>query len=466
MRQSIRGPFTCWTTLRRRARLQSHPGQGRRTPPQTPISSVQAARGLTQGVNLGCSTHNRLILGRRAMEGSTPSRVQILDAGPRGAANLEAMSALSTGKRGKLCFFKGDEGGTPIGSHTVFDFSGHQQNVGMVQTWNQCQQMVLTTEDKPESLLLMDTETGSTLSELEMRRQQRNWKLSIDSVTPMQKFEQYKATNEYSLFGLGDGGKTVFALNHDSRAGENVEEFIIRADSSRKYKSYTFTCHAQTRAGNLALGRTDGGVALYDAIMQSENASCVLDGMPGPVTSLDVAADGSMIVWTTPEFVFFSSPSEEHWTKGKKVGKPAVLPLAVAPADLDKMLASSSSAPSQNASASADTSKGQTCSEPKHDPSPFLSPCASLSPNVRSAATQMAARRCRIGCLCGSTRARRGTSMGSPSARSSRTAARGRCAGPSQRRLRHGSCSTTARVRGRRPSMVWPLRSAGLSFGM
>ena len=57
------------------------------------------------------------------------------------------------------------------------------------------------------------------------------------------------------------------------------------------------------------LGRTDGGVALYDAIMQSENASCVLDGMPGPVTSIDVSADGSMLVWTTPEFVFFSSPS-------------------------------------------------------------------------------------------------------------------------------------------------------------
>ena len=73
-------------------------------------------------------------------------------------------------------------------------------------------------------------------------------------------------------------------------------------------------------------------MALYDAIMQSENASCVLDGMPGPVTSLDVAADGSMIVWSAPEFVFFSkSPSEEHWTKEKKVGKPAVLPLAVAP---------------------------------------------------------------------------------------------------------------------------------------
>merc|ERR1719399_1291484 len=159
----------------------------------------------------------------------------------------------------------------------------------------------------------------------------------------MMKFEQYKQANEFNLFGLGDGGKTVFALSHDSRASENIEEFVIRADASRKYKSYTFTCHAQTRAGNLVLGRTDGGVALYDAIMQSEKASCVLDGHPGPVTSIDVAADGSMIVWTTPEFVFFSCPSESHWGKaevGKKRKKPAVLQLAVAPDITAKIAAS------------------------------------------------------------------------------------------------------------------------------
>jgi len=241
---------------------------------------------------------------------------------------------LSTGKKGTVSFFKGDENGTAIGSHNVFDFSGAQQNVGMVQTWNQCEQMLLTTEDKAESLLLMDTEKGAVLNELSLRRQQKNWKLTIDSVTPMQKFEQYKQSQMLNLFGLGDEGKTVFALNHDSRAGENVEEFVIRADASRKYKTYTFTCHAQTKGGNLVLGRTDGGVALYDAIMQSENASCVLDGMPGPVTSIDVAADGSMIIWTTPEFVFFSKPSVEHWSKGKKVKKPAVLQLAVRPDDL------------------------------------------------------------------------------------------------------------------------------------
>jgi len=270
---------------------------------------------------------------------ATPFRSaqQTLDAGPRGASNLEAMSALSTGKKGKLHFFKGDESGTPIGSHTVYDLHGDKQSVGMVQTWNQCNQMLLTTADKRESVLVMDTETGAAVNELSLRRQQKNWKLSVDSITPMMKFEQYRQTAELGLFGLGDGGNTVFALNHDARAGENVEEFVIKADSSRKYKTYTFTCHAQTRAGNLVLGRTDGGVALYDAIMQKENASCVLDGMPGPVTSIDVAADGSMIVWTTPEFVFFSRPSEEHWTKGKKVRKPEVLQLALAPAAMAQL---------------------------------------------------------------------------------------------------------------------------------
>jgi hypothetical protein len=242
--------------------------------------------------------------------------------------------------RAQLHFFKGDDNGTLIGSHNVYDFHGEAQNVGMVQTWNQCEQMLLTSVDKAESVLLMDTETGSALSELSLRRQQKNWKMTVDSITPMQKFEQYKASKEFNLFGLGDGGKTVFALSHDSRSGENVEEFVIRADSSRKYKSYTFSCHAQTKGGHLVLGRTDGAVALYDAIMQSEKAACVLDGMPGPVTSIDVSADGSMVVWTTPEFVFFSCPSEAHWTSGVKPGgKPAIVKLDVRREDLQKMVA-------------------------------------------------------------------------------------------------------------------------------
>ncbi|KAL3917495.1 MAG: hypothetical protein SGPRY_006383 [Prymnesium sp.] len=164
----------------------------------------------------------------------------------------------------------------------------------MVQTWNQCNDMLLTSGTKRESILLMDTETGATKSELSIRRQQKNWNLHVDSITPMQKFEQYKSTQEYGLYGLGDEGHTVFAMNHDTREGKNVEEFVIRADSHRKYKSYTFTCHAQLAA----------------------RCRCVLDSQPGPVTSLDVAADGSMIAWTTPEF-------------GKKVAKPRVLQLTV-----------------------------------------------------------------------------------------------------------------------------------------
>merc|ERR1712224_902839 len=99
----------------------------------------------------------------------------------------------------------------------------------------------------------------------------------------------------------------------------------------------TFSCHAQTKGGYLVLGRTDGGIALYDAIMQSENASCVIGGMPGPVTSVDVSASGDMIVWTTPDFVFFTCPAEGNWSKGSKEPKPAVLKLVVSKGDLEKL---------------------------------------------------------------------------------------------------------------------------------
>ncbi len=264
---------------------------------------------------------------------TTPTNQQTIDAGPRGAANLEVMCALSTGKKNTLKFFKGDDDATPIGEHTIYDFAGEKQDVGMVQTWNQCKEMLLTTHDKPDSILLMDTELGAIKSELSVRRQQKNWKLNIESITPMQKFEQYRPNQEYQLFGLGDGGRTVFAMSHDSRAGENVEEFVIGADSHRKYKSYVFTCHAQTKGGYLALGRSDGAIALYDYIMKSENASCVISGRPGPVTSIDVSADGSMIAWTTPDECYFTCPSPGNWEKSTKDPKPLVLRLAVAPAD-------------------------------------------------------------------------------------------------------------------------------------
>ena len=62
-------------------------------------------------------------------------------------------------------------------------------------------------------------------SELSLRRQRASWNLKVDSITPQQKFEQYRQTNEYQMFGLGDGGQTVFAMSHDARAGENVEEY-------------------------------------------------------------------------------------------------------------------------------------------------------------------------------------------------------------------------------------------------
>jgi len=86
---------------------------------------------------------------------------QILDAAPRGGANIEVMCALATGKKGTvwppqprslalssthLChfhahcwqvsFFKGDEAGTPIGAHKVFDFNGENQDVGMVRRFH------------------------------------------------------------------------------------------------------------------------------------------------------------------------------------------------------------------------------------------------------------------------------------------------------------------------------------------
>lgn len=148
----------------------------------------------------------------------------------------------------------------------------------------------------------------------------------------MQKFEQYRSGQDIALYGLGDNGRTVFHLQHDGRTGENVEQHVIGADACRKYKSYVFTCQAQSGAGYLALGRSDGAVALYDAVMKKEDATTVLNGQPGPVTAVDLSADGSELVWTTPDFIFFAALRAEHWARGQKE-KPRAMRLDVRPED-------------------------------------------------------------------------------------------------------------------------------------
>ena len=70
--------------------------------------------------------------------------------------------------------------------------------------------------------------------------------------------------------------------------------------------------------------------------------AAVIDGMPGPVESIDVSADGGMIAWTTPEFVFLTCPNARNWQKGVKEPKPAVLKLSISASDraaLDDSLA-------------------------------------------------------------------------------------------------------------------------------
>ena len=144
----------------------------------------------------------RTVTGVGSMPLHTP---QVLDAGPRGGAAGEVLSALSSKKQ--LHFFKGD--GEELGTYTAFDIKREAQNVGMVQLWNQSNDMLLTSVDKREAVIVMDTETGQCKSELSLRRQQANWNLRVDSITPMQKFEQYKANQSYQIYGLGDDGRVL-----------------------------------------------------------------------------------------------------------------------------------------------------------------------------------------------------------------------------------------------------------------
>jgi len=74
------------------------------------------------------------------------------------------MSALGSSRKQRLYFFTGDD--QAIGSHAVRDMSGVDQSVDSVVAWSQCREMLLTSADKRQAVLVMDTERGVTKSEL------------------------------------------------------------------------------------------------------------------------------------------------------------------------------------------------------------------------------------------------------------------------------------------------------------
>lgn len=74
------------------------------------------------------------------------------------------MSALGSARKQRIFFFTGED--QAIGSHAVKDLLGEAQSVDSVVSWSQCREMLLTSADKRQSVLVMDTERGVTKSEL------------------------------------------------------------------------------------------------------------------------------------------------------------------------------------------------------------------------------------------------------------------------------------------------------------
>lgn len=83
---------------------------------------------------------------------------------PLTARSAEILSALGSSQKKRLFFFADED--KAVGSHAVTDLAGVAQSVDSVQTWDRCSTMLLTSADKREAVLLMDTETGTTTSEL------------------------------------------------------------------------------------------------------------------------------------------------------------------------------------------------------------------------------------------------------------------------------------------------------------
>ncbi|KAJ1624103.1 hypothetical protein T492DRAFT_277362 [Pavlovales sp. CCMP2436] len=147
-----------------------------------------------------------------------------LDGGPRGTSGSEIMSALGSSRKQRIFFFTGDD--KEIGSHAVKDIMGDAQSVDSVVAWSQCREMLLTSADKRQSVLVMDTERGVTKSELSLRRERKNWNMTVDSIAPMQKWEQYNRSDEIHLYAVALAVVTAHAQRY--KRIEKKEQFYIK----------------------------------------------------------------------------------------------------------------------------------------------------------------------------------------------------------------------------------------------
>ncbi len=238
--------------------------------------------------------------------------------------------------------YRGDTG-EELDSLSVFDGINTRtpvRAISQVMALDTKGNVLLRTPSNKTSYLAVNLESGKTTDQVAVSwTPQRGKELTLQSITPQQRFAQYKeGSSVVELFGIGGDDRSVlFGGMYDQRASETPHQMKIASGSAHQFSSIEFTCAATTAKGFMVTGDTKGKVRLYEDV---KKAVAVLDSnaVGDPVLGVDVTADGCYISWTTATHVYVVHYPEGASSWGAR-GSVKPTPVSLVARNADRILA-------------------------------------------------------------------------------------------------------------------------------
>lgn len=165
--------------------------------------------------------------------------------------------------------------------------------------YDQDTKLLLLNPNKKGQVYEMDLEYGKVVQEY-------NAGDAVPDIrTLAQKSKYAERTSEAVVLGVNSN--TVFSLDPRQQGRNKLAEH-------KAYKTNNkFSTLATTAAGDVAVGAEDGQIRLYNSI--SKVAKTCLPGLGDSITGMDVTADGSYVLATTPHYLLVIPTAVEGQAK-------------------------------------------------------------------------------------------------------------------------------------------------------
>lgn len=202
--------------------------------------------------------------------------------------------------------------------------------INHLQMMNAGKNVLLLGSEENNRILRMNSEYskitenfGAILDGIRYKYQRKNWDLSINTIIPTQKFGGLKSSSDDVLELTGLGGKTndtVFTLLYDTRSRN---DYIVKKDTSNRYKNSRFTSIATTVNGDVITGDNTGVLRVYDDISKSatrkfdqlEGVSSFNNNKGDPIIGIDTTKNKEWVCWTTKGFIAIMRMNKNGWEK-------------------------------------------------------------------------------------------------------------------------------------------------------